>query len=375
MTAYTRAASSGPSASSDAARWLDEACAGRPVPPLLIVVGLAEGYLLDVLEARAPETRVLAIEPDKRMADAFAARRDWSQWRSSGRLAHLVHPDYTGADEAWRMFPRDTNACLLMVNPGLEGQHPSTGNAARVAQKILYGVRANAEARRQFAPRYLTNVIRNTPAIARGQDVRLLTDAFRGVPAVIAAAGPSLDAAVRRRTAGFADRALLIAADTALRPLLARGRRRRSWSVGARPEHAQCPSLSGAAGSRHLAGRRVRARSQCDGPLRWTHVLAACLEASSVALAEHVRHRRWPGRRLGFGADRCDAGGDPRLEGSDPIVLVGADLAFTGGLLRHSARNHLRIRLGLEPLGRQKSRSGVAASHRLDQAARGDLLS
>ena len=80
------------------------------MPPLLIVIGLGDGHLLDELEARAPVTRVLALEPDPEMARVFNARRDWSGWRSSGRSFYLVAPGYGGADEAWRMFPSSPDA-------------------------------------------------------------------------------------------------------------------------------------------------------------------------------------------------------------------------------------------------------------------------
>ena len=76
-----------------AAQWLDAACRDRPIHPFSSCSGLDAGHLLDVLDERAPSTKVLALEPDRAMADAFLARRDWSSWLASGRLAHLVHPD------------------------------------------------------------------------------------------------------------------------------------------------------------------------------------------------------------------------------------------------------------------------------------------
>ena len=36
----------------EAGRWLDEKLGGAPIPRLLLVVGLGEGHLLDVLETR-----------------------------------------------------------------------------------------------------------------------------------------------------------------------------------------------------------------------------------------------------------------------------------------------------------------------------------
>jgi len=311
-----------------AAQWLDAACGDRPIPSLLIVVGLDRGHLLDVLDKRGSATKVLAVEPDRAMAGEFSARRDVGAWRSNGRLAHLVHPDYAGADEAWRLFPNNANDCLLMVNPRLNDGSPEVAAAARTAQKILYGVRANAAARRQFAPRYLTNVIRNVPAIASGGDVRALTNAFKGIPAVIAAAGPSLDAAMPelQRMAG---RGLLIAVDTALRPML---------DAGINPQlvTALDPSL--------LNARHFQMLAEC--PDTWL-VAESALDRSAAAPFDQrtfwlrvAKHHPWPWlNACGVEVGQIDVWGSvltgafslAYVAGCDPIIFVGADLAFTGG--------------------------------------------
>jgi hypothetical protein len=54
------------------------------------------------------------------------------------------------------------------------------------------------------------NSLRNLPAIAAGHDVRALADAYLGLPAIIAAAGPLLDRAIPQLQQA-AGRALLIA--------------------------------------------------------------------------------------------------------------------------------------------------------------------
>src|SRR5262249_39241897 len=69
---------------------------------------------------------------------------------------------------------------------------------------------------------YLSNTLLNLPAVARGHDVRALTGAYTKVPAIVAGAGPSLDRLLP--DIGWArNRALLIACDTAPRPLLGAG--------------------------------------------------------------------------------------------------------------------------------------------------------
>jgi hypothetical protein len=311
----------------EAWRWLVAQLEGRPVPPLIVLIGLGDGYLLDALEGHAPSTRVLALEPDPAAAVAFLARREWESWRASGRLVYLADPDYAGADEAWRIFP------IGVVSPPVFVYARDTGSegALRALQhlkRIIFGVKANDEARRQFAPRYLVNSIRNIPAIVAGRDVRELKDAFRGVPAIIAGAGPSLDAAIGELPR-WADRALLISTDTALRPLLCGGLAPR-FVVGVDPS---------AANARHLLSL-----PECKDT--WL-VGESALDRQATAVFEgrtfwfHVsNHHPWPWlNELGIEAGGLKAWGSVLtsafefavLAGCDPIVFVGADLSFTGG--------------------------------------------
>ena len=215
-------AAAGPAGSADATaaawRWLRGALKDAPVPPVLGLVGLGDGSLLEALDRFAPGTRVLAVEPDPGAAARFVTTPVWRAWHATGRLAYLAAPDYAGADEAWRIFPVGVIDPPVLVTRG----STVTQAAKDVLTRIIFGVRANDTARRRFAPRYLVNAIRNVPAVTAGSDVRALSGALTGTPAVICAAGPSLDAALDDlRT--YADRAYIIACDTALRPLLTAG--------------------------------------------------------------------------------------------------------------------------------------------------------
>ena len=45
-------------------QWLLRTLDGRPVPSLVVVIGLGNGALLRALDARAPGRTVVAFEPD-----------------------------------------------------------------------------------------------------------------------------------------------------------------------------------------------------------------------------------------------------------------------------------------------------------------------
>ena len=315
-------------ARAEAAQWLDASCGGRRLPPLLIVIGLGDGLLLDVLEQTHAATKVLAFEPDREVAAAFSARRDWSPWLTSGQLGYLIGPTYEGMDAAWRMFPSTPDAHLLMVHPRLRPDAAAVVDTARAVQKVVFGVRANAEARRRFAPRYLTNVLRNIPAMLRGGDVDALNGAFAGVPAVIAGAGPSLDAHFPQ-LGDVHQRALFIAVDTALRALR---------HAGASPQ-----IVVGADPSSENA-RHFHLLPECSNT--WLVAESALAPSAAHAFDERTfwfrlaNHHPWPWlRSQGLDIGNVEMWGSVLtaafqiawLAGCDPIVMVGSDLAFTGG--------------------------------------------
>jgi len=319
----------GSESAESAGRWLDAALAGRPAPPLLIVIGPGTGALLNVLDRRAPNTRVLALEPDQATARLFLERSEGRAWIEAGRLTYLVDPDYAGADDAWRMFPSAPDAHKLVVGPAAAGSGGAGAvRAARVAKQIIFGAKANADARRRFAPGYLTGTLHNLPEILAGHDVRGLTDFYAGQPAIIAGAGPSLDA-VAAALGQARDRAVLIAADTALRPLL---------------NHGLSPQMVVAVDPQALNARHFHALPDCS---RTWLVGEASIDPTVIAPFDRrtfwfrvADHQPWPWyHELGIDVGRVDVWGSVLtaafqvavLAGCDPIVLVGADLSFTGG--------------------------------------------
>jgi hypothetical protein len=313
----------------DAWRWLESALAGRPVPALVIVIGLGRGDLLRALEARGAHARVLALEPRPYVARAFLTRGEWDGWRASGRLVYLQGPEYTGADDAWRIFPDDPDDHVILADPALARSGGSEAlQAATTLKAIVFGVRANARARRQFAPRYLAQALRNAPAIVAGYDVRALRDTYGGRPAVVAAAGPSLDGALSPLR-DLEGRALLIAADTALRPLL---------TAGIAP-HLVVGLDPGAMNATHF-------HYLPDCRRTWL-VSEAALDPSAARLFGErtfwfrvADHEPWPWyRELGFDVGLLEVWGSvvtaafqvAVLAGCEPIVFVGADLAYSEG--------------------------------------------
>jgi 2-polyprenyl-3-methyl-5-hydroxy-6-metoxy-1,4-benzoquinol methylase len=300
-------------------------------PSAVIVIGLGTAGLLDRIAERLPTTNVLALEPSPAVAAGIAALPGVSSRVEQGRLMLLTGPDYAGATEAWRLFSTVNGMPPIFLDPVLEQQRPEDMARAKLAAaKVVLGAKENNAARRQFAGPYLLNTLTNLPVIASEGNAAALVDAFKGVPAIVVAAGPSLDDTVAA-VADLAKRALVIAVDTAVRPLLA---------AGARP-HLVVSVDPSAVNARHL--------NDLPDPNGMWLVAEGSLHPTVFPQFEGrtfvfkvSNHHPWPwlaeiqadrGQLHAWGSVLTTAFDLACQAGCNPIVFVGADLAYTDNQL------------------------------------------
>jgi hypothetical protein len=314
----------------EAARWLDSASGGRPLPHTVCVIGAGLGYVVDAIAERS-DSRILVLEPEPSLVPWFFARRDWRPLIDSGRLLVLAGPDFAGSQNAWRLFGDGTTDPLTLAHPVLARSSPAaTRAAAQVIGRARQGARGNEDARKKFATPYLVNTLSNAALIARSASVDVLTGRYPRTPIVLAAAGPSLNRNIEELRP-FRDRVVLVAVDTALKPLL---------GAGMAPDFVVALDPSDA-NARHLTGVAV--------PDTTSLVAEASIASSSfTAFGDRVfifrvaEHAPWPWlRRMGIDRGTLRAWGsvvtsafDLALRmGGDPIICIGTDLAYSGGQL------------------------------------------
>lgn len=296
---------------------------------VLFVIGFGDGHVLDALDRRGWSGQVIALEPEASAAAESLNRQPVRAWQVAGRLVVLAGPEYTGLDKALAKLPLTTEKPVMAGNPAIARAHrEACVHAARTVSRAWFGARANDEAKRKNAGRYLENTLRNAEAICREGDAAALKALFTGVPALVVGAGPSLD----RNLADivrYCDRVVIIAADTSLRPLLA---------ADVEPDLvvATDPTETNA---RHLNDLPACVR---------THLVAeGSVDPESLPPFEGrtfffriADHHPWPWlRQAGHDRAHLRAWGsvlttafDLALTmGCEPIVFAGADLAFTDG--------------------------------------------
>src|SRR5262245_52233899 len=291
-----------------------------------IVVGPALAELFDDERRVGHLKKILLVEPDPGLATLFLSRRDWRRWFATGRLRLLTGPDFKGATTLARFLDGLRDIPIVADAERAACQPEVMAAAAAVAARVAQNAAANGNARRKFAGPYLLQTLANIGAIAREGDTRSLEGAFAGTPGVVVGAGPSLDENVTT-LAGLQDRAVSIAADTALRPLV---------SAGVRP-HIVVGVDSSALNARHLT-----AASACDvwlaaeGSLHPSGLQPFIGRTFAFRVSDHDP---WPwlaaagvtrAQLPAWGSVLTTAFDLARRMGCNPILFAGADLAYTG---------------------------------------------
>lgn len=322
--------STAPDPAVEALRWLDAVAGDRALPTAACIIGSGTGHAIDALLSRAPDMRLLVLEPEPAFAGLLLQRRDWRASIDAGRLLVLAGPGYDGAGAAWRLLDGEPDP-LLLVHPVICRARP---DAARAAARVIGRAKSewtmNREARRLLGARYAQHTLANLPRFAASGDVTPLTGLGRGRAAIVAGAGPSLNANLEAvaRVPGLASKALVIATDTAHRPCLA---------AGVVPDFTVAVDAS-EANARHLTA--VPPSTTCLIAEPSLAPLALDAWEGRTRFFRVAAHDPWPLLRS-LGVDRgllsvfgsvLTAAADLAVRlGCDPIVFVGADLAYTGG--------------------------------------------
>ncbi|WP_270172470.1 motility associated factor glycosyltransferase family protein [Paenibacillus sp. SYP-B4298] len=184
----------------------------------------------------------------------------------------------------------------------------------------------------------LLNTIDNAEAIIRSPRLSAMRGAFRGVPAFIIANGPSLDRNMEQLR-GAVGRSLMLTAESALRPCLARGIVPDAICVTERsPDvyhfHFAAEPLPEQVALVGLTLLDPRIPSSMPGP--WIPVFRR-LETSTHWVQRAIMES---GEALKGGSSSAHLAFEFALwAGADPIIFVGQDLAFGPELATHSTQS------------------------------------
>ena len=190
-----------------------------------VVSGLALGYHVRALHERLTgDVIIVCIEPSLRMIATALAHVDLSDLIASRRLIILINDDKN------RLHDRLQNYNTLIMLGAQFIQHaPSTRSDPAAYQAITHAISEFVTYTRMtlmtlMANSQITckNIAMNFVTYVSTPPIDTLRNRFAGDPAIIVSAGPSLSKNIDQLSA-LKGRAVLIAVQTALRPMMQRG--------------------------------------------------------------------------------------------------------------------------------------------------------
>lgn len=224
--AVARALASRRTPRAEGERWAAQADLSRHAA--FVVRGFGLGYHVGALAKRVGgKGVVLVFEPDKRLLRAVLERIDCTAWLAGVMV--FVDPDDRGAmsEAAGHVEPLMAMGTVMLDHPASLARLSRDRAASRFAERfttVVATVRVNMASTLMQTAATMRNCLQNMDQYATRAGIEPLRGLFKGRTAIVVSAGPSLQRNVEMLSRpGVADRFVIVAVQTVLKPLLERG--------------------------------------------------------------------------------------------------------------------------------------------------------
>jgi hypothetical protein len=315
---------------SEARRVADEAMATGA--ELLLFMGLGLGY--SVRAALNAGSRVAVVESDPGWMAALLGIVDMSDLLGNSDCAIILCPQGRGLlDFLYRSSPRS----VTVVENGATMAAFSEASSSMRSQIAEFTKKddINAATLKRFGRLWVRNLAKNLKVSASCPGVSSVSSLFKGIPALVLAAGPSLDD-VLPSLPRLAERMVLVCVDTALRSVLRTGVQP-DFVLVVDPQYWNASHLD-----RCHAPRSVLVTEAAVWPSVLRFSSSRIIQCSSMyPLGRYVEDRLGTAKgSLGAGGSVATSAWDlARVMGCTPIYMAGLDLSFP------EARTHARASL------------------------------
>jgi hypothetical protein len=293
----------------------------------VIVLGFGLGYHVErLLEEIEQDANVLVIEARPAHLAAALRARDLTGLFADPRFSMLFDDD---GRKSYKAFMVEFTNFLFRGLRFLE-HSPSVSLSPEVYRKIrdeltqgIHGMTLMARTRLKDSERYMKNWMRNVPLHALNGDLSLLMNVWRGLPGIVVSGGPSLYRNIDRLR-DARKKAVLIATDITLRPLMDRGIR--PDIVMTLDPHALTRRFFDGFDPAGVQPVACTLANQEAVELMGDRTLFVA-DPATVWVMTHVKHASrfvLDGTNIGHYCFRA-----AQFLGLDPIALVGQDFAFT----------------------------------------------
>ncbi|HUT05052.1 MAG TPA: 6-hydroxymethylpterin diphosphokinase MptE-like protein [bacterium] len=296
----------------------------------LIILGFGLGYhVLEAMRRVPPNCKVFIIEQS---ADIFRAAMhvfDLGAVISPPDVKIFVgtdlHEIMPALQDDFKTFKYHN--IKIVIHPPSAALFPTYKQVLDNLNRVLRIVQINVNTVRFFSRLWLKHNLLNLPKIVRSPGVKSLLNQFPGKPAILVSAGPSLDKNIDRLRKAVG-KAIILSADTCLRPLLAHG---------IRPNFVQAIDAQPIT-YRHFSGLDLS--DICLVGVTRLPPQVIELFSDHIFLGNDLNNKVWESIEpyferlgtLGSGSTVAVLGFDlARMMGCDPIIFVGQDFSYAYG--------------------------------------------
>ncbi len=284
--------------------------------------GFGLGYLVERFLECGGDRACLVIEPDVPLFLRALESRDISRLLSHPRVSYLLDAPPELITPFLEEYEED-EVQVVRLRSVYAGNRSFFEGADRTVTAFLSRKQVNRNTLARFGRLWVRNLLRNIRLFAERPGITGLSGRFAGIPALVLAAGPSLDH-ILPRLGRLRERFLLIAVDTSLRACIARGITP-DFTVVVDPQYWN---------SRHIDAFRgidtILVSESSTHPRVFRGLTDRIVFCSSLfPLGEYLE--RFIGKKgaLGAGGSVSTSAWDfARFLGCRPIVMAGLDLGF-----------------------------------------------
>ena len=318
----------------------------------IISIGFGLGYGAEAARRAFPSIPLLVVEPDARLFRAALACRDLRTLLEDPGVHFHVGGTPDGLPALLETLPLARPA-FLHLRPALRARPAAYRAPEETIQSWLLRRDINVNTLNRFGRLWVRNLCRNMGEFVRCAGVGSLAGLFDGIPALVIAGGPSLDAVVPS-LGRLRERMLIVSVNTPLRAVREQGVEP-DFTVVVDPQFWASRSLDWT-----LArdGVLVAEPSTCPRVFRRADerfFLCSSLFPLGETLEEAVGEKG----RLGAGGSVSTSAWDlARFLGARPLYTAGLDLGFPG--MRAHCRGTYAERMGLAEGGRLSPLEGSA---------------
>jgi hypothetical protein len=296
---------------------------------VIVLVGFGLGYHVDEILKINRDSNIFVIEPDAGIFQKALHCRDIAHIFSSRRLFFSLTSDTAVFEVIMGSVPA-SKIKLIVLRPY---EQLCPGEVSRIKDDYFSFInrkQINAATLKRFDRLWTKNTFKNSPYFFTLPGVGELKNMFKGEPAIVICAGPSLEddmPALRQ----LSDKVFLVAVDTVLQPLLKRGIRP-DVAVTVDPQYlsifftSEVESLIG-----NIDDYPLLIADPAIYPLTLRNYGGVKCICSSVFSPGRIieRYSGHKGSMAAGGSVAIAAFDVARMMGADPIIMLGLDLSYT----------------------------------------------